>query len=521
VSTRSRRIVALALPATVTLLADPIMGLVDTAVVGRLGAAELGALGLAVSVLAAGSWVFNFLVFGTTSAVARAVGGRDLHTAGRRVSHAVQVALLLGTVVGSVLLVLAPMILRGLGAVRSLLEPATTYLRIRAVGIPFLLLGFVGHGAFRGVSDTRTPLGVAIGANVVNAALTFWLVLGLDMGIAGAAWATVVAEVLTVLAFALLLRRTGCPSQGTGSRPRRARRAVRRQPGPGAADRRAGARAAGGRGRGRPGRRRDRRRLPGALPDDAAALVPHGRHRDRRAGHGRDRARQRVTRRRRGRPAGPCCGGAPAAGSCSPSCSGSARGPATPPDRRSRVLATVATAWWLLALGQVVNGPVYALDGVLMGAEDFAYLRTWTLLAGVVGGVAGQVVASLGGGLLGLWAAVQLLMLVRLCHAAVARAWERLAARRRHTSASIAVTSAPPRPGCGTGSQQDRDRQPDRVSSPTYPGGGQSRSSSGIASTRRRSWSATSCTKRCTVASASPPSARRSAPAPIAPSGGS
>jgi len=78
------------------------------------------------------------------------------------------------------------------------------------------------------------------------------------------------------------------------------------------------------------------------------------------------------------------------------------------------VLAAVATGWWLLALGQVINGPVYALDGVLMGAEDFAYLRTWTVLAGLVGGVGGQLVASLGGGVLGLWAAVQLLMLVRL-----------------------------------------------------------------------------------------------------------
>jgi Na+-driven multidrug efflux pump len=62
----------------------------------------------------------------------------------------------------------------------------------------------------------------------------------------------------------------------------------------------------------------------------------------------------------------------------------------------------------------VVNGPVFALDGVLMGAEDFAYLRTWTVTAVVVGGVGGQLVASVGGGLVGLWVAVQAMMLVRL-----------------------------------------------------------------------------------------------------------
>src|SRR5690625_5255515 len=96
---RDRRILALALPAIVTLIADPVMGLVDTAVVGRLGAAELGGLGLAVAVLSAVSWIYNFLVFGTTSTVARAVGAGDRDAAGRRISHATQVAVVLGVLV--------------------------------------------------------------------------------------------------------------------------------------------------------------------------------------------------------------------------------------------------------------------------------------------------------------------------------------------------------------------------------------------------------------------------------------
>jgi Na+-driven multidrug efflux pump len=83
------------------------------------------------------------------------------------------------------------------------------------------------------------------------------------------------------------------------------------------------------------------------------------------------------------------------------------------------VLAAVATAWWLAALGHAVNGPVFALDGVLMGAEDFAYLRTWTVTAAVVGGIGGQLVATVGGGLLGLWVAVQAMMLIRLVSLAI------------------------------------------------------------------------------------------------------
>lgn len=412
---RNRRIVALALPATVTLLADPIMGVVDTAVVGRLGAAQLGALGLAVSVLAAGSWVFNFLVIGTTSAVARAVGGGDREVAGRRVSHAAQVAVVLGTAVALLLAGVAAWLLRGLGAVEELLDPATTYLRIRAVGIPFLLLGFVGHGAFRGVSDTRTPLLVAVGANLVNAALTFWFVLGLGWGIAGAAWATVLAEVLTVLAFSLLLGRIRLPIADHGIpsiAELRVLLVVSRD-----LVLRTGGLVLGLLAVAAAAARVDAQTaaayqvlyqtmivlsfLMDGLAIAGQALVGTA------LGAG-DRAEARALGRavlRWG-----AVGGVVLAVLLGV---GAGLVPRILTDDAG-VLATVATAWWLLAAGQVMNGPVYALDGVLMGAEDFRYLRIWTVLAGVVGGVAAQVVASTGGGLLGLWAAVQVLMGVRL-----------------------------------------------------------------------------------------------------------
>ncbi len=411
---RHRRLVALAVPATATLVADPLMGLVDTAVVGRLGAADLGALGLAVSVLAAGSWVFNFLVFGTTSAVARAIGAGERDVAGRRVSHAAQLALGLGITVGLLVLVLAPLVLRGVGAVEALLAPATTYLRIRAVGIPLLLLGFVGHGAFRGVSDTRTPLVIAVVANVVNAVLTFWLVLGVGMGIAGAAWATVAAEGITVLAFAVLLPRTRLPLAGHG-RPTRpelqvllavSRDLVIRTGGLvlGLLAISAGAARIDATTAGAYQVLYQTMLLLSFLMDGLAiagqAMVGTA------LGAGDEdeaRATGRVVL------AWGAVGGAVLALALWASAGVLPR--VLTDD--AAVLAAVGTTWWLLAASQVVNGPVYALDGVLMGAEDFAFLRTSTVTAGVVGGVAGQLVASAGGGLFGLWVAVQLLMLVR------------------------------------------------------------------------------------------------------------
>jgi putative MATE family efflux protein len=412
---RNRRILALAAPAVLTLAADPLLGLVDTAVVGRLGAAELGALGLAVAVLTAVSWIFNFLVFGTTSTVARAIGAGDLDAAGRRVSHAAQVALALGVVVGAALLLAAPVLLGALGAVDELLGPAVTYLRIRAVGVPLLLLAYVGHGAFRGVADTRTPLGVVVVANVVNAALTVVLVFPVGLGIAGAAWATVAAEAITVGAFLALLGRTRLPLRGHGR--------------PGGAQLRALVVVS------RDLFLRTGGLLLGLLAITAAAArtgaVTAAGHQvlyqtfllvsflmDGIAIAGQtmvgtalgagDEAEARAVGRDLVRWG--AAGGAVLAvvlllaGGVLP------RALTDDP----AVLAMVATTWWFASLGHVINGPVFALDGVLMGAEDFAYLRTWTILAAVVGGVGGQLVATLGGGLFGLWVAVQAMMLVRL-----------------------------------------------------------------------------------------------------------
>jgi putative MATE family efflux protein len=410
-----RRILALAVPAVVTLVADPIMGLVDTAVVGRLGAAELGALGLAVAVLTTVSWVFNFLVFGTTSTVARAVGAGEREVAGRRTSHAAQVAAVLGVLVGVALVVGAPWLLRLLGAVDELLEPATTYLRIRAVGVPFLLLGYVGHGAFRGVSNTRTPMVVVAVANVVNAGLTFGLVFGLGWGIAGAAWATVVAEAIAVAAFAALLRHTGLPLAGHG-RPELpelmalvviSRDLVLRTGGlllgllaiTSAAARTGAVTAAAHQVL------YQTFLLVSFLMDGIAiaaqALVGTA------LGAGTEEEARAVGR---AATVWGVVGGAVVAALL---LVGGGVLPRVLTDDPA-VLAAVATAWWLASLGHVVNGPVFALDGVLMGAEDFAYLRTWTVTAAVVGGVGGQLVASVGGGLVGLWVAVQAMMLVRL-----------------------------------------------------------------------------------------------------------
>jgi len=420
---RAVLLIGLAVPAVGTLVADPLMGLVDTAVVGRIGAAELGGLGLAVAVLSTVAWVFNFLVYGTTSTIARALGAGDADAARRRVRAAVRVALVLGVSVGTVLWFIAPTLLGALGAVDALVGPGTDYLRVRAIGVPLLMLTYVGHGAFRGASNTRTPLIVAVASNVLNAVLT--VLLAGPFGIVGVAAATVAAEAAAVAAFVVLLPRAGVARHGL----LRAERAD----------------AAGGVRSdlaemvtllrvGRDLFLRTGGLTLGLLAVSAAAarmgVLTAAAHQvliqimmlaaftlDGLAVAGQATVSTALGRGDReeaavlGRTTA-LLGAIGGAATAVLLLAASAVVPRLLTDDVV-VLDAVATAWWLLAIGHLITGVVFALDGVMMGAEDYRYLRNTTVLAALVGGGSAQVVASAGGTLLDLWWCVQAIMLVR------------------------------------------------------------------------------------------------------------
>lgn len=199
-----RKILGLALPATLALAADPLLSLVDTALVGRLGSVELAALGIDTAVFTMVFFGFNFLTYGTTAAVARRRGANDPQGASRYAIQALWLAVGLGLASTAVLLVAAPAIVELMGATPAVAEPAIVYLRIRACAAVALLTVQVGHGAFRGLHDTRTPLFITIAANIVNGVVSWWLIYPVGLGIAGAALGTVVAEVGAATAFLVL-----------------------------------------------------------------------------------------------------------------------------------------------------------------------------------------------------------------------------------------------------------------------------------------------------------------------------
>ncbi|MER6975909.1 MATE family efflux transporter [Streptomyces carpinensis] len=189
-----REIVALAVPAFGALVAEPLFVMVDSAIVGHLGTAQLAGLGVASALLTTAVSVFVFLAYATTAAVARRVGAGDLQAAIRQGMDGIWLALLLGAAVIAVVVPTAPALVDLFGASHTAAPYATTYLRISALGIPAMLAVLAATGVLRGLQDTRTPLYVAVAGFVANAALNAGLVYGAGLGIAGSAWGTVIAQ---------------------------------------------------------------------------------------------------------------------------------------------------------------------------------------------------------------------------------------------------------------------------------------------------------------------------------------
>ncbi|GHD38743.1 MATE family efflux transporter [Streptomyces galbus] len=213
-----REIVTLAVPAFGALVAEPLFVMADSAIVGHLGTAQLAGLGVASALLTTAVSVFVFLAYATTAAVARRVGAGDLQAAIRQGMDGIWLALLLGAAVIVVVLPAAPALVDLFGASDTAAPYATTYLRISSLGIPAMLAVLAATGVLRGLQDTRTPLYVAVAGFVANGALNAVLVYGAGLGIAGSAWGTVIAQCGMAAVYLVVVVR-GARRHGASLRP--------------------------------------------------------------------------------------------------------------------------------------------------------------------------------------------------------------------------------------------------------------------------------------------------------------
>ncbi len=208
-----REILRLALPALGALAAEPLYVLADTAIVGHLGRPQIAALGLAGTVLAGAFTIFNFLTYGTTAVVARASGAGQQERAARLAAQALWVSLAIGLGLVVVAEVLAEPLLRALGAHGQSGDYALTYFRIAALGLPAALIALAGQGYLRGVSNMRRPLEIVVVSNIVNVVLEVLFVYGFHWGIAGSAAGTAIAQAGMGVAFVVELLRPHADSK--------------------------------------------------------------------------------------------------------------------------------------------------------------------------------------------------------------------------------------------------------------------------------------------------------------------
>ncbi|WP_439886416.1 MATE family efflux transporter [Pseudomonas sp. MBLB4123] len=190
-----RRVWALAAPMILSNLSVPLVALVDSAVVGHLPHAhQLAAVAVGASLYTLLVWSVGFLRMGSTGFAAQAAGRED--------GGALRQVLLQGLLLGGGLALLLSLLALPLGSLAlGLMQPsaqldelARGYLQIRLLGLPAALASYALIGWLLGTQNARGPLAILLTANLLNVALDLLFVLGLGWGVAGAAWASVLAE---------------------------------------------------------------------------------------------------------------------------------------------------------------------------------------------------------------------------------------------------------------------------------------------------------------------------------------
>ncbi|WGD37398.1 MATE family efflux transporter [Lysinibacter sp. HNR] len=184
----------LAFPALGALIAEPLFLIADSAMVGHLGAAELGGVALAAAVLQTVIGLMIFLAYSTTPLVARRVGAGNLRGAVSAGVDGLWLAVVIGLVVATLSAVFAQPVISLFTPTPAVAETASTYLTVSLFGIPAMLLVYAATGLLRGLQNTVTPLWVSGIGFAVNIGLNYVFIYVFGWGVAGSALGTVLVQ---------------------------------------------------------------------------------------------------------------------------------------------------------------------------------------------------------------------------------------------------------------------------------------------------------------------------------------
>jgi MATE family multidrug resistance protein len=203
-----RKVWMLAGPIMISNISVPLVGAVDTAVVGRLPEPQaIGAVALGALIFSFLFWGFGFLRMGTTGFIARAYGANDQQALSDTLLRVLFLALSLGLLA---ILLSRPLIGFALYLIESSKEVeqlTASYAGIRIWSAPATLLIYVFTGVFIGMHHTGKAFVLQLVLNITNMLLDLLFVIGLGMGVEGVALATIIAEYLAVLCGFMLLRK--------------------------------------------------------------------------------------------------------------------------------------------------------------------------------------------------------------------------------------------------------------------------------------------------------------------------
>jgi MATE family multidrug resistance protein len=202
------QVFAIAGPAMVANLTTPLIGIVSTMAIGRLGDATLlGGVAMASVLFDCIFWLFGFLRMSTVAFTAQSLGAGETRELRAILIRGFIVAALIGAALIVLQIPLASLLFGAMGGSEGVTRAAKAYFTIRIWSAPLALANYVMLGWLVGQARARLALGTQITINLTNVAATVLLVLVFDLGIAGAAIAAVIAEAAGLLLGVIVAQR--------------------------------------------------------------------------------------------------------------------------------------------------------------------------------------------------------------------------------------------------------------------------------------------------------------------------
>ncbi|MFR9651861.1 MAG: MATE family efflux transporter [Rikenellaceae bacterium] len=197
----NRKIASLAIPNTLSNITVPLLGVVDTAIAGRLSEGEqaIGAIAIGAAIFNLIYWNCAFLRMGSSGVTAQAFGARRLAECGNILVRSLAISALLAIILLAIQRPLSEICFSLMFGSEQVEAMARSYFNIRIWAAPATISLYALYGWFIGMQNSRTPMLCSFLLNIVNIAVGLWLVFGSGFGIEGIAWATVAAQYSGVL----------------------------------------------------------------------------------------------------------------------------------------------------------------------------------------------------------------------------------------------------------------------------------------------------------------------------------